>query len=72
MKNNFEYSEAEKHCNTKITTDIESMRGLWKDATDNQRLEIIKSVIWTAPNMEQFYDKVLKTLDREKFGQTLD
>jgi len=64
--------EAEKHCNTKITVVLDDMRGLWIQSTDKQRLEIIKSVIWTAPDMQSFYKKVLKELDPSTFEETLD
>jgi hypothetical protein len=72
MKNNFNYSEDEKHCCTKLNIDIEGMRGLWSEVTDKQRMEIIKSVIWCAPDMQTFYRKVLKELDPKKFEITLD
>jgi len=64
--------DAEKHCNTKITITLEDMRSLWHEANDNQRLEMIKSIIWTAPDMHTFYQKVLKELDPKKFEETLD
>ena len=65
-------SEAEKHCNTNITVTLEEMSGLWAEINDRQRLEIIKSIIWTAHDMHGFYDKILKELDPEKFRETLD
>jgi ABC-type Zn2+ transport system substrate-binding protein/surface adhesin len=64
--------EAEKHCDTKIIVRLDDMRGLWTQSTDKQRLEIIKSIIWTAPDMCSFYKKVLKELDPKKFERTLD
>lgn len=67
-----EHSEAYKHCETKFTISLEDMRGLWGEANDKQRLELIKSIIWTAPDMHSFYCKVLKALDPKKFEGTLD
>lgn len=67
-----DHNMTKKHCETKVTLDIESLRSLWSEATDKQRLEMIKSIIWTAPNMEGFYEKVLKELNPVKFRGTLD
>ena len=62
----------EQHCNMKITITLEDMRNLWSEATDKQRLEMIKSIIWTSPDMYSFYQKVLVALDPKKFERTLD
>lgn len=62
----------EKHCNLKIPITLEDMRGLWANLDDKCRMEIIKSVIWTADDMYGFHGKVCKEIACEQFKDTLD
>ena len=62
----------EKHNNTKLPITIETFRFLFEDWTDNQRLEVIRSLIWTAPDMTSFHDKVVTELTSKKFSSSLD
>ena len=64
--------QGEKHCNTKISITIEEMRSLWSELPDKQRMEVIKSVIWTAPNSYGFWEKVCKQICNQKFGDKID
>ena len=64
--------DSEKHCNTKIVVSIEDLRGLWADTSDNARLEILKSLIWTAPNNHEFHKKAIKVITSDSFKETLD
>jgi len=61
-----------KHLNTKLNVSIGDARGLWADANKKHRLEIIKSVIWTAPDMEEFCQEVIKLLESREFRESLD
>ncbi len=60
------------HLETKFTLKLEDLQGIWAEATDKQRMELIKSIIWTAPSMHGFYAKVKKEILAEKFEETLD
>jgi hypothetical protein len=62
----------EKHCATKVTVRIDDMRSLWSDTSDNVRMEILKSVIWTSQDNHGFYEKAMKVLNSEQFRETLD
>ena len=62
----------DKHLDTKFTFRLGDLSCLWTDFSDKQRIEIIKSIIWTAPDMHTFREKVLKTIGAEKFEETLD
>ena len=62
----------DKHLDTKISVMLGDMRVLWYDVNDNTRLEILKSLIWTAPDNHKFYEKALKMLKSDKFQNTLD
>ncbi len=55
---------AEKHNKTKLTTNLEDLRCLWADWSNAQRLEVIKSLIWTAPDQYDFKIKLLETIDK--------
>lgn len=63
----------EKHCLTKVTITLEKLCGLWEGAsvTDKQRLEMIKSVIWTSNNAHSFFQKAKKLVNSKKFKETL-
>jgi hypothetical protein len=61
-----------EHVDTKLSIHLGDARGLWADASDKVRLEIIKSVIWTAPDMEEFSRKVLHLLESRSFRESLD
>lgn len=62
----------EEHCNLIIPITLEDMRSLWANLDDEYRMEIIKSVIWTACDMHEFHEKVCKEIACEKFKDTLD
>jgi len=64
--------DAERHNNTRVPLRIEDLRSIWIGANDAARLEILKSVIWTAPDNQGFYAKALKTLTSGRFIETLD
>jgi hypothetical protein len=50
---------------------IDDIRSLFTELTDEQRLELIKSIIWTSPDMHSFYKKVYKTINSANFKGTL-
>lgn len=60
------------HNDTKITVSLEDLRSIWTDASDRTRLEILKSIIWTAPDMHRFYEKSMKILNSDSFRDSLD
>lgn len=62
----------ERHLNTKLTITVESFRDLFEYFTDNQRIEVIKSLVWTSPDNERFLAKVTALLTSEKFKRTID
>jgi len=44
----------------------------WAKWSKKQRMEVIKSLIYTAPDSYSFHQKVVKTLTSEAFKETLD
>lgn len=62
----------EDHLNTLITLRLEDLRSIWSDLEDEDRLEIIKSIIWTAPDNHDFYNQVIDEVTSEQFKETLD
>ena len=62
----------EKHCAIRLIYQLETVRSLWSDLPDKQRLEVLKSVIWTAPDMHGFHEKAVSLLTSNRFKQTLD
>ena len=62
----------EKHLRTRVPLTIEDIRWLWTDAPDNARIEMMKSIIWTAADQHEFYAKSMKLLDSVNFRMTLD
>ncbi len=64
--------DPEKHCNTKLTYTLDGIRGIWSDLPDKQRMEVLKSIIWSASNMHDFYGKAMKVLGSEEFRESLD
>ena len=62
----------EKHCNMKVPLRIKDVRSIWSEASEKVRMEILKSVIWTSPDNHGFYAKVMKTLNSDRFRETLD
>ena len=62
----------EKHCGFKLRLTIEDVRGIWSEADDKVRLEILKSLIWTAPDSRGFSEKALKLLSSPKFWEDVD
>lgn len=65
-------NETEKHNNTKITISMRDMSYLWYDLSDNVRMEMVKSIIWTAPDSHTFYGKLMWCLNSEKFQSSID
>lgn len=63
---------AHKHCDLKIPVRLEDARALWADLPDSKRLEVLKSVIWTATDMHGFYQKARKLINSQAFQDTLD
>ena len=51
---------------------IEDMRSLFSELNDVQRLELIKSLIWTSSDNEPFFNKTCSTICCDKFRETLD
>jgi hypothetical protein len=51
---------------------IDCIRSLFTELSDDQRMELVKSVIWTAPDMHTFYKKVEKMVSSNEFQRTLD
>lgn len=81
MNNEFTSLDADEHCAiklkgelflTKTIIELGDLRNLWSEANDATRLEIIKSVIWTAPDIRKFLEKTLKVLNSEGFQYTID
>ena len=62
----------EKHCNTKIPLTLDQINIIWSELDDKTRMEVLKSVIWTAPDCQSFYEKAVKVITSEKFRNTLD
>lgn len=61
-----------KHNNTMLKFRLETFRQLFEDLNDKQRMELIKSLIWTSPDMHLFHYKAVQTLSSTKFTETLD
>jgi len=51
---------------------IEDIRSLFIELTDDQRMELIKSIIWTSEDMFKFHKKVEKMVRSNEFQETLD
>ncbi len=62
----------EKHTNLKIPLTMYEVRWLWADQGDKVRMEMLKSIIYTAPNMHDFYAKVMEELNSDKFQGEID
>ena len=62
----------EKHLNTKLTITLENFRSIFEDWNDDQRMEIIKSLIWTANNAKGFARRVQTLLDSKHFIDDID
>lgn len=56
----------------KINIVIENFCSIFGDLNDKQRIEIIKEIIWCAPDAFMFVNKLKKELNGEKFLDTLD
>jgi hypothetical protein len=50
---------------------IECINSLFTELSDDQRIEVIKSVIWTALSPNLFREKVEKTICSDKFRETI-
>lgn len=57
---------------TKVPMTIEDIRSLFCELNDEQRLELIKSIIWTSTDMFAFHKKVDKMVRSNSFQETLD
>lgn len=55
-----------------ISGKMENLSTAWSHLSDKQRLEMISSLIWTAPDMYNFHSKVEKLITSDKFKETLD
>ena len=62
----------EKHYNTKLPITLGLFAYTFEEWTDNQRLEVIKSLIWTAPCSQIMHEKAKKLLNSEKFELSID
>lgn len=65
-------AQVEKHNNTLIKMRLETFRLLFEELNDNQRVELIKSLIWTAPSQHAMYDRVRKLINSGEFQSTID
>ena len=77
LRKDIEYADKkekalERHLNTKLIITVEDFRGIFRDWTDNQRIEVIKAIIWTAPNAQGFCMKVAKLVSSDKFQGNID
>jgi len=45
---------------------------LFTELSDDQRMELIKSLIWTAPDMYPFHKKAQKMISSNYFQETMD
>lgn len=62
----------EKHCALNLNLTLDTVRVLWADLDDKRRMEVLKSVIWTAPDMHAFHAKALKVLAHPNFLNSLN
>jgi len=51
---------------------IGDISSLFVELTDDQRLELIKSIIWTSEDMFKFHKKAEKMIRSNDFQETLD
>ena len=56
----------------KISCEIGTLGYLLDDVSDKARLEIIKMIILTAPNAQEFYDKTMLEINSLKFKESID
>ena len=56
----------------KISLDIQTLAYLWDDVSDKARTKIVKSLILSAPNAQEFYDKVMLEINSIKFKERID
>ena len=61
-----------KHCETKIPLTLEEVRCIWADLNDKTRLEVLKSIVWTADNPFEFREKAVKVLTSKEFIENID
>ncbi len=61
-----------QHCELNLNLTLENVRSIWCDLDDEKRMEVLKSVIWMAPDNHLFYDKAIKEICSDKFKETLD
>jgi hypothetical protein len=55
-----------------IRFQLDDVRGLWGELSDEQRIEVIKSLIWCAPDAQGFYQKVMRVIGNEIFEGAID
>jgi hypothetical protein len=61
-----------KHLDTKIIITLDNFRSIFEDLSDNARLEVIKSLIWTAPNAYRMWELVKNKIANDEFGSKID
>ncbi len=57
---------------TRLSLTVENLRCIFEDWNDKQRLEVIKSLIWTAPDSHSFLAKVQQLAASRRFTETID
>ena len=57
---------------TLIAFGLETFRMLFTDLDDNQRLELIKSLIWTSIDAHAMHKRVVNAILNPSFEKTLD
>jgi len=62
----------QNHLNTELIITIESFRNIFEDWNDTQRIEVIKSIIWTSPNAQGFAKKVSELVSSDNFQGEID
>ena len=65
--NNTIYNDEEE-----VPMTIEDIKSLFVELTEDQRMELIKSIIWTSEDMFSFHKKVDKMVRSNEFQETLD
>ena len=65
-------SQLQKHLGTKLTFELETFMMLFTDLDDNQRLELIKSLIWTSIDAHAMHKRVVNAILNPSFEKTLD
>ena len=64
--------ETEKYFKVRFNICLDDLSVFWREIPDAKRLKLIKSIIWTAPDSQNFLEKVKQTLNSEKFMEQMD